>query len=1109
MDSEAEFKARIAAAAGDADALAELNDELESIHASWVGSMRIRLAAERIKLRPARAPLTLLRTTPASTPWLVRFGLPQPDGRPLYRYRVSKQAFDALQEYLRGRAGVMHFHIVESDAALFVIWAAEWFRRVYEGGGEEWARLGKEIGLSCEQAQWRKLADRGLKFWRIPALRLNRTHHRLVAIARQGGFPLAALGDGNAKGWAATYLERMVGILLSERVEDSDHALAHARALSEIIPRTWANEGMIEISAELAEGIVRLRREAEAAGIGDGALAIAWLDTNHKDWRDELPVAFDDAAAQALLGGLMRTRAIRGGGNAISARRVLAFDGGVRREQLELLFDGTLASDDPRALQRLGEDWSRLRLYAAGALAQYIGGELGVAVAGDDGAWAVRPSVLRTRYDVPFAIPADVELRGDGVRVAGPFAMPRGAALRGGLLVLREEGGDYVVEASGSGAFRADEVHLEMPDDWTVEPRREGSGAIECDRSAGRQLARVWGEALVRSDKGDTYLIRTGQTSDQRDRLLVIGNEPAGCRSIDDIRLVCGTPQLLVGNDNSLRAAGGDGWWRREGEKGWQKFAGVLPPGLINFAWRDRETGHVRATGAAIILPAEFHVARRVSGDSIELSVTGWPAVVTSTIGVEAGPNRWRVPIVPRDRAPPVLALGQAGGPSAQITVALPQRAWIHDWHEGPTPRSGSISLAMLHRYAARSDGRCTLMADLINRDGTIVAEGQAGWIVEDELALATIRDDIAALLRPLGDIGARVRLNFNDSYDNYWYVSEFDHDLRYEHGGYVPSHAVPDERVRVMARSLTNPAAPPVDHGAYSLINHRPIELPRLYGDWLVYLRSDDRVLSRPAFLRGAPLVMPPATRLGKAMAITERIARITVLRDLGRAIAADPQSARPIIREILDLALSLDGLPPATFDILGLIADQPFIGTILLFAARESEVETIMRLPDGLPFAWPLVPRSAWEIAAQTQAEAMFAAMPEAISMIGETIGARRQQIAAFDPTLRPMFDLPLEVLPLREAANSFVTRSHDRIRGGASSPFRPDHAASLPDWNLSPAFWRALDAPIAAAQAAQGHIALDARHIRCIKDVARAHPKWFAQGYAAAMKEKNENG
>lgn len=1040
---------------------------------------------------------------PTTAAWLAQFDLPRPDGRPLYRYRLSKGAFHSLGEHLRTRVPIMRVQVVEADAALFVIWAAEWFRRVYAGGGEEWARLGTDLGLTCEQAQWRALADRGLRYWQIPALRLNRTHHRLVALARQGGFPLAALGDGSseAKGWAARYLERLVGTLLSEEVFDDDKALTNAQALSDEIPTTWANRGMIEVCAELAAGIVRLRREAEAEGIGDGALAIAWLDAHRPRWRDDLPVALDDTAAQALLGGLMRAPAIKGGGGAISVRRILSFEGEARREQLEFALDGVLASDDPTALKSLGEQWSRLRLYPAGALAQYVGGELGTAVAGEGGVWTVRPSLAQARFEVPFAIAADVELRGDGVRVAGPFAVPGGGALRGGLLVLREDGDRYVVEGSGSGAFRADEVQLDMPSDW----RAEGDdGPIEGKLRLGRLLARATGEVRVHTPDGDIYLIRTGQKADGRDRLVMVGAAALGCRSLDGAPLICGTPQLLVASGTAFRAAGGEGWWRRSSEKSWRPCAGALPPGPIDFAWRDRVSGHIRARAAAFVLPPQFRIERRVTGGTITLKVDGWTGSVTSSVGSPAGPGTWRVPVVPHDNAPPVLALGHEGGEPTRIAVALPQRAWLHDWHDGPVPRDRLISLATLHRHVARADGRCTLMADLIDSRGRSVAQGRTSWVVDDELAMAAVRDDIAALLRPLGDIRARVRLDFNDGHDNHWYVGEFDNELRQEPGGYLPVHAVADAGTRVMGRRLSTPAAAPRDFGPYALTDHRPIALPTLYGNWLIYLRADDRVLSRPCFHRGEPLAAPAPTRLGKAMAVEERGDRLAALNTLCDEVTASPQEMRTTLREVLDLTLSLDGLPPATFDILSLLAERPIVGALMLFAARESEVEAVMRLSDGLPFAWSLVPREAWAAAASTQAEAMFDAMPEASAMVGAAIGARRRRIAEIDPALRPLLDLRTDVTPLRDAANAFLNRSHDRIREGVDSPFRPEHQAALPGWDKSPIFWRALDAPVAAARNVQRRLQLAPEHIRCVKDIARTYPRWFAQGFAAALKE-----
>lgn len=1104
--NEENFRARLYAGANDRAALTELNAQLDKIEAPWKRAMQFRLAAARVRLRAPREQVASPIGVAVAPEWLSQFGLPNPDGRPLYRYRIGQVAFEALGNHLKKRALTMRFQALDADAALFVIWAAEWFRRSYAGGGEEWARLGAGIDLKCEQAQWRALTDRGLRFWRIPPLRLNNTHHRLVALARQAGFPLAALGDGTsdgARGWAARYLGRLVGLLLNEPFVDEANALAHAQGLSELIPETWANPGMIQVCAELAGGVVRLRREAEAAGVADGTLAVAWLDLHQPDWRSTLPVALDDSTAQRLLGELMRTRAIRGGGTAIAVRRVLSFADGKRREQVELLLVGSLASDDPRQLRNLGQDWSRLRLFPAGLFAQHVGGELGVAAAGDEGEWSVRPSSRRAVFDVPFSVPVEVELRGDGKRVAGPFAMPHGGAIRGGLLLLREDGDRFIVEGAGSGSYRAEEVHIEAPTDWRIEIVKSGE-ATRVDEHVGRCLTRVSGSIHVHTPDDDIYFIRTGQAADRRDRIIVIGKAPSSCQALDDLPLISGTPELLVSSDALLRAAGGEGWWRPRGERHWYPAARPIVAGPTEFAWRDATTGCIRARASAFVLPTGFSVEHSVMADSIELSISGWPGSIESSMGLAVGPGRWRVPVIPRDRTPAIIELGMQGRPAAKIVATLSQRAWIHEWSEGPASRDSVISLALLHRYVARCDGRIDLMADLIDRDGRLLGQGQAIWSVDGELALATIRDDIAAMLRPLGDIRARVRLDYNDGYNNHWYIAEFDHDLQLELGGYVPTRAIADIGVRIAGRSLSDPAAKPSDFGAYSLIDYRPIQIPQVQGDWLVYLRSDDRVLSCPQFHRGTPLSAPPSSLLGKAMAIGDRCGRLDALSLLCDEIVAEPLAMRSTLREIIDLSLTLDGLPPATFDILGLIPERLEIGALMLFVARDSEVETIMRLSNGLPFSWSLIPHSIWNKAAQSQAEAMFAATPDAAAFVGQEIGLRRQRIAEFDPALRPLLELPSKTQPLRDAANSFLNRSYDRIREAAQSPFRPEYENVLPTWEVSAVFWRALDAPVVAARAAQGRVALNPELVRCAKDVARTHPVWFAQGFAAALEE-----
>lgn len=95
----------------------------------------------------------------------------------------------------------------------------------------------------------------------------------------------------------------------------------------------------------------------------------------------------------------------------------------------------------------------------------------------------------------------------------------------------------------------------------------------------------------------------------------------------------------------------------------------------------------------------------------------------------------------------------------------------------------------------------------------------------------------------------------------------------------------------------------------------------------------------------------------------------RHDALHALCSAIEAESASAasRMAIREIIDLALSMSGLPPATFDILRLLEDRPRLGPLLLFACGTLEVEPMMRLAEGLPFSWAQLEMTAWATASE----------------------------------------------------------------------------------------------------------------------------------------------
>jgi len=85
--------------------------------------------------------------------------LPAPDGRPLYRYRLSESEFDDLEALLQDKVSrISHrFPLNELGTrfpgfpALFVLYAAEWWRRRFDGSHWSWDPILKVIGANPDE----------------------------------------------------------------------------------------------------------------------------------------------------------------------------------------------------------------------------------------------------------------------------------------------------------------------------------------------------------------------------------------------------------------------------------------------------------------------------------------------------------------------------------------------------------------------------------------------------------------------------------------------------------------------------------------------------------------------------------------------------------------------------------------------------------------------------------------------------------------------------------------------------------------------------------------------------------------------------------------------
>lgn len=135
-----EFETQIAAAQDDVAELLRLSYLLGGRPEAWARKLRLDAIAQRVRLHKVEVPAgsDAVAQSPAPPDWLAALGIEAPDGRPLYRYRLGREQYAATQDELERRAPAMLWRRNMSDCALFVLWAAEWYRRSYRGGVQKW-----------------------------------------------------------------------------------------------------------------------------------------------------------------------------------------------------------------------------------------------------------------------------------------------------------------------------------------------------------------------------------------------------------------------------------------------------------------------------------------------------------------------------------------------------------------------------------------------------------------------------------------------------------------------------------------------------------------------------------------------------------------------------------------------------------------------------------------------------------------------------------------------------------------------------------------------------------------------------------------------------------
>jgi len=233
-----------------------------------------------------------------------------PDGRHLYAYRLTEAEFVSLETALGNiLKSHLEFETLGSFAnsgslfcSLFVLYAAEWWRRRYDGSRWSWGPILADLNVFQENcwsvAQRGECIERGLRGWR---LRLSETSglRYLGSVAVQGGLPMQLLAE--AKGNLGRMLSKV--LKLSAGGAEFKQVCGWIENLGDYLPKSYQREEIYFLLAEVITTVFSLKREAK---LTKSANAITQLDQQIPQWRERFPLSVEDGEVQGLIEQLIR-----------------------------------------------------------------------------------------------------------------------------------------------------------------------------------------------------------------------------------------------------------------------------------------------------------------------------------------------------------------------------------------------------------------------------------------------------------------------------------------------------------------------------------------------------------------------------------------------------------------------------------------------------------------------------------------------------------------------------------------------------------------------------------------------------------------------------------
>lgn len=541
---------------------------------------------------------------------------------PLYRSRLTEADFAHLQSTCRLR---LKSHSSAEIAADFVRWAAEYYRRHYDGGVLSWSFLTEGLGISLEQEALRALTREGLRrHGRGQLLTSSHGTQYLASLAAEGGIPVQLLAQEGG------YQQALLGLASDmDRFGAAcpqEETLGFARRRVARLPMGYRRREFLEVFVEFAREISALR---QAAPEEMPAQEIeAWLDRERPGWTENLVLQLDGPAARSLISQAIGQS--RGAGaTAPPIRRQIrlgkdgSWKGHVRIEPTVRLPANLVPFDRKTSCRyRLG-----------------VSGKASLSV--PDLLFALEPDEMRNEWQCrrisgersasfDFPVDRDIEVvaMADG-KYLDQIDLPGGAAVSlempsfWSLVETGSDGEPVALDHAGNANLRTIDPKIWLWLPLGKAPMTDDKVEIEeGSHVLGGKLWQLQGKGRVRSTGWNAHIETSAETSD-RDEIVAHGKRSHQIRDASGQPIYLGIPSILAREAGKAfrEPSARDLFYRVKGRTPWSR----TPPGA-DFAGRleiaIRDEGSVGMRIIVQVLPRNAEISMR---GQTGVSLSGFP----------------------------------------------------------------------------------------------------------------------------------------------------------------------------------------------------------------------------------------------------------------------------------------------------------------------------------------------------------------------------------------------------------------------------------------------------------------------------------------------------